>query len=596
MRLLLFVVLLAPTIGSAAEVSFRKQLAPILARRCLGCHSNRKTEGRYALHTFEAFLKTGDSGEPLVVPGAPEKSYLFQKLIESDPDLRMPQEDDPLSEMQIDQFRQWIEQGAKFDGSSRSDRIVSLLPPRVHPDPPETYRVPMPVFSTQFSPDGRFLLTAGYHEILVWDVGSLKLVKRLQGLPQRVHSIRFSPDGSMIAVGGGAPGDYGEIRLIDWANTVGKQTLPVVKSRAGVRTLAVWEDMVIELAFSTDGKFLVAGGADKSVRCYDVSMHEQVWRSKPHVNWVTAVDVTDYRFAEERMPNEEASEVLTFNEHDKKSGSHVRQHWAFPDGSYIVREADWELSVRDQKVSTLTRITITGIGKTYSVKREEFSGDQLAEHSAVVEYLQRLHESWGAEAKSTRFVLSSSRDKTVKVLSLEDGSLFTTYKGHRREYGPLAGLHRVFGVQAEPGSRRVWSGGEGKHFHGWNPVTVRDEDGTAADMEARFAKEYSIDLIHHDFTAPVFSIVRDHGRLFAAAADGQVKQFAIHGPGVVFDAKKIGTLHSYSGQKDYLFTVSVCHERGLVAAAGYSGDLVVWDIRNGEEKSRFSARPPAPSQ
>jgi hypothetical protein len=122
--------LLLPTFVGAGEVSFSRDVAPILARRCLGCHDNKKTEGRYALHTFERFMKPGESEELAVVPGNPDKSYLFQKLVESDADLRMPQEDSALATEQIATIRQWIKDGARFDGADPASHLSTLLPAR----------------------------------------------------------------------------------------------------------------------------------------------------------------------------------------------------------------------------------------------------------------------------------------------------------------------------------------------------------------------------------------------------------------------------------------------------------------------------------
>ena len=594
MRIIFLTLILLPTIASAADISFKDQLAPILARRCLGCHDNRKTEGRFALHTFEQMLKPGDSGERPIAPGKPSDSYLFKKLIETDESVRMPQEDDPLSAADIALFQAWIEQGAKFDGPAVTDRIVTLLPPRQHPQPPEIYRVPVPVFALRFSPDGQALFTSGVHEVLVWDSVTGKLKRRISGMPQRIHSLRFSPDGETLAVAGGAPGEYGEIRLLSLGN-------------GAARVLPAWEDVVLDVAFSPDGRQLVAGGADNSVRAYDLanspalqgrtlgpgepSYGRALWRNQQHVDWVTALDVTDYRFAEDYVPNADALAAFEFNDQEKASNSHLQQHWQFPDGRYIVRRANWELEAINAEVVSLTRVTTTGIGTTYKVKREIIPADAWKDHTAIIDSLQTLHSTWDRRATETPFVVSASRDRTVKIFSLRTGTLFTTYKGHRREYGPLAGMHRVFGVQTEPGTRRVWSGGEGKHFHGWNPITVRDEDGTAADMESRFAKEYSIDALRHDFSDAVFALVRSGERLVAASANGQVKQFTIAGPTAKFDINTPALGEAFTGQQDQLFALDVHAGASRIAAAGFTGEVLIWPINSDKPPTRFLASP-----
>lgn len=577
-RIAVLVVWCLPQVVIAADVSFKDQLAPLLTRRCLGCHNNRKAEGRYALHTFEQLLKPGNSEGRPIVPGKPEESPLFQRLTESDESVRMPQEDDPLTAAEIALFKTWIEQGAKFDGGAVGDRLVTLLPPRQHPQPPEHYRRPVPTFALRFSPDGHELYSAGVHEVLVWDAATGQFVRRIAGLPQRIHALRFSPDGQVLAVAGGAPGEYGEIRLIRLSDQ-------------SVRTLPSWEDTVLDVAFSHDASKLVAGGCDNSVRCYDVGTTRELWRAQQHVDWVTALDVTDFRFAEALVANETLPPSFEPNEHEKKSGAHPQQDWSFPDGRFIMRKANWELEAIGDELVSLTRITITGIGMTYKEIRERLAGEAVREHAAVVTALRSLHDTWGRTAPASPWVVTASRDRTVKVFALNSGTLFTTYKGHRREYGPLAGLHRVFGVQAEPGTRRIWSGGEGRHFHGWNPLTVRDEDGTAADMEARFAKEYSIDLIRHDSPWGVLAMIRSGSQLFAATPIGEVNGFSISGPSAKFDLNNKASAQPFSGLFEQLYAIDAHAGTGRVAAGGFRGDVAIWSTSAPQPLVLFRASP-----
>jgi len=563
---------------AADEVSFREHVAPLLVKRCLGCHENRKSEGRYALHTFAQLLKPGDSGQPPIVAGKPEESYFFQKLIDPDTSVRMPQEDDALAAKEIELVRQWIAQGAKFDGGASGDRLVLLLPPRQHPEPPAHYHRSVPVFALRFSPDGRWLYSGGVHEVLVWDVTSGVLAKRISGLPQRIHALRFSPDGQTLAVAGGAPGEYGEIRLLNVADR-------------SVRTLPAWEDVILDVAFSHDGSMLVAGGADNSVRGYEVATGKEVWRNQQHVDWVTAIDVTDGAFAEEQVANETLSPGFELSEHETKGGAHPQQVWIFPSGRVIIRKANWELELNGDEVVALTRITITGIGKTYNEKRERLPEQDVSDHQEIVAALMTLARTWGRTAGATPWVVTASRDRTAKVFALNSGALFTTYKGHRREYGPLAGMHRLLGVQAEPGTRRVWSGGEGAHFHGWNPLTVRDEDGTAADMEERFAKEYSIDLIRHDIPGGILAMIRSDTELYAVTPQGKAESYSISGPTAKFDLRQPAHHETYTGPGDALFALDCHATTRMVAAGGFSGEIAIWSLKTSQPQLQFRAAP-----
>ncbi|MBC8290633.1 MAG: hypothetical protein H8E37_09990 [Planctomycetes bacterium] len=199
---------------ASAKIRFLRDVAPILNRRCTGCHGPRKTEGGYRLHAFANLMTAGESEESPVVAGKPQASEIFRRLIETDENLRMPQLDDSLSAEEIALIRNWIEQGAKFDGSDAKASYRTIMPPREHPAAPEKYRRPVPVQAVTFSPDGGQLAVSGYHEVTVWNPATGRLIGRIGKLPQRQQALSFSRDGSKLLIGGGTPGDYGEGSLV----------------------------------------------------------------------------------------------------------------------------------------------------------------------------------------------------------------------------------------------------------------------------------------------------------------------------------------------------------------------------------------------
>ena len=85
----------------------------------------------------------------------------------------------------------------------------------VDADHPPTYSAPPVVTAIDFSPDGKLLAVAGYHEVLLLQGRRLRLVARLVGLSERVQSLAFSPDGKKLAAAGGAPGRFGEVQIWD---------------------------------------------------------------------------------------------------------------------------------------------------------------------------------------------------------------------------------------------------------------------------------------------------------------------------------------------------------------------------------------------
>jgi hypothetical protein len=101
--------------SATAEVSFFKDVLPILRQKnCTGCHQPAKRGGEYVMTEFAALLKGGESGEPAVVPGHPEKSYLIGQITPDGDTASMPKDAKPLSATEI----------ATIAGSSREQRTT----------------------------------------------------------------------------------------------------------------------------------------------------------------------------------------------------------------------------------------------------------------------------------------------------------------------------------------------------------------------------------------------------------------------------------------------------------------------------------------
>src|SRR5262249_28301100 len=69
-----------PRVVTPREVEFfEKQVRPVLAENCFGCHGPQKQKSGLRLDSLPALLKGGDGGA-VVVPGEPDKSPLIQAI------------------------------------------------------------------------------------------------------------------------------------------------------------------------------------------------------------------------------------------------------------------------------------------------------------------------------------------------------------------------------------------------------------------------------------------------------------------------------------------------------------------------------------
>jgi len=90
---------------------FDKRVAPILTRRCLGCHNNELNDGNVSFLDRGSLLKGGPHG-PAVVPGKPESSVLIQ-AIQHTGDVRMPP-GPKLTAREISILTEWVSRGAEW--------------------------------------------------------------------------------------------------------------------------------------------------------------------------------------------------------------------------------------------------------------------------------------------------------------------------------------------------------------------------------------------------------------------------------------------------------------------------------------------------
>src|ERR1700676_3510058 len=90
-----------------AMVGYDRQVHPILAARCLACHSQEKRSGGLSLGTYADTLEGGRSGAA-IKPGDSANSLIVYRITGSTPP-RMPLDGAPLSDAEISVLRSWID-------------------------------------------------------------------------------------------------------------------------------------------------------------------------------------------------------------------------------------------------------------------------------------------------------------------------------------------------------------------------------------------------------------------------------------------------------------------------------------------------------
>jgi WD40 repeat protein len=256
----------------SVELSFQRDVLPILRARCQGCHQPARAEGGVDLTSSKGLLAEGDSGLPIVAPGDVAGSELIAQITPNDEGIApMPKEGEPLGANDIALLRRWVAEGAKIDAERNR--------PKYDTDHPPLYAKPATITALDVSPDGKLIAVSGINESLLLDAqaaakGQRVIVRRLIGLASRIESLRFSPDGSKVAVAGGLPGEFGEIQV--WDVATGELKLS--------RTLT--GDALCGMAWSPDGESIAFGGADTNLHVVSAGDGSRKIEQGAHSDWV----------------------------------------------------------------------------------------------------------------------------------------------------------------------------------------------------------------------------------------------------------------------------------------------------------------------
>jgi WD40 repeat protein len=420
------------------QVSFMRDVAPILVQNCIACHNPKKSESKYVMTTFAQLAKGGKQGEGMMlVPGKPEDCYFIDVLL-PDAEPRMPYKLDPLPEDEISLLEKWVSQGARYDGTSPNEDWTFLLRKTQTVTIPDTYAMAVPITALAFSPNSQRIVVSGYHELTLWKTAEGTLDRRIPGLAERIYGVGYSGDGKWLATASGDPGQYGLARL--WTAEPGGGGKPV-------RDLAEGQDAVFAAAFSPDGKKLATAGADRTVRVYETESGKLLFGIEDHADWIfdIAFSPDGKRLASASRDKtskvfdiEKKESLATFTGH----GQPVYTVAFTPDGKAVTSGGeDGSIRVWTAEGEAKQVRQIGGFGGTVFKLRYSPDGQSLAACSQdqsvrVFNALDgtRIHSLQGhtdwvytvAFSADSRTLASGSWDGEVRLWNLADGKLKRT--------------------------------------------------------------------------------------------------------------------------------------------------------------------------
>ncbi len=135
---LLSLLLLFPKNAGAGTIKFNRDVRTLLSDRCFQCHGpdEKKREGKLRLDTFEGATGKAKSGATAIVPGQPEQSEFMKRILTHDLVDVMPPpktKKTPFTEAEVATLKQWIQEGASYEGHWAFQPLPSVRVPVLEP-------------------------------------------------------------------------------------------------------------------------------------------------------------------------------------------------------------------------------------------------------------------------------------------------------------------------------------------------------------------------------------------------------------------------------------------------------------------------------
>ena len=370
--------------------SFAKDVAPIFAANCAGCHASNVAMGTLDLDTFAGIQKGGHSG-PVIVPGKSGESLLYLRITGAVTPA-MPLNGKKLTDGEIAIIREWIDAGAR--GPAAGEVVVGRAV--AIPDIKPRAAVKPLISALTYRPDGKLLALGTFKEVRLVEPETGKIVATLPGEAEDVRAVAFSRDGKLLAAAGGLPARGGEVKIWD------------VEKRAPLRTIAGHADCIYAVEFAPDGKSVATASYDKLIKLWDVESGKEIRTLKDHIDAVYALAFTPDG---QRLVSASADRGVKV--WDVASGERL----------YTLSEATDGLNALAVDPAG-KRVAAGGLDRTIRVwSLGEKSGTLL--NSLIAHEDAILQLAWSPDGK---YLVSSAADKEVKVFQADDLTLVKTLR------------------------------------------------------------------------------------------------------------------------------------------------------------------------
>lgn len=483
-----------------------------------------------------------------------------------------------------------------------------------------------PVFGgAVFSPDGSLAISGSCAEhaedefcakgeIILWDVDTGEVVRRLQGHAGTVRSLAFSPDGSFALSGSCAERDD------DNTCISGEMILWDVESGRSASRFEGHTDWVWSVAYSPDGSRVLSGSLDGTMILWDVESGEIVRQFEGHSDSIQSVAFSPD--GTQMLSGSTDSTVILWN---TASGRIVRRFeghrspvWSVafsPDGTLALSGSEeatiwlWDLSTGQviQPLRSNARVIRSVMFHPDGSLAVSASGDNSVilwdtESGEIVHrFLGHDDDVWSVAFDPTgQRILSSSRDSSLILWDVGTGQIARRFIN---DEGPAtAAIISPDGTQVLTGDinsnlilRDIETGEIVRRLQGHTGAVrtiVYSLDGSQAlsgsndatlilwDMESG---EIVRRLTGHTDSVTAAALSPD-GLLAVSGscAERNAAGFCIRGEIIVWDVSTGEMIHRVPHHKLFINAVAFSPDGSSVLSGANDATLILWDVESGD--------------
>ncbi len=313
-----------------------------------------------------------------------------------------------------------------------------------------------------------------------------------------------------------------------------------------IRTLTGHRDWVFAVAVTPDGKQVISGSRDKTLKVWNLETGQEKFTLTGHSNGVSAVAVTPDGKYVISGSGDKTLKVWNLETGQEKSTLTGHSNGVFavavtPDGKYVISGS---------------------IDKTLKVWNLETGQEKstLTGHSDSVEAV--------AVTPDGKHVISGSSDNTLKVWNLETGQEKSTLTGHSDS---------VSAVAVTPNGKYVISGSWDNTLKVWNLETGK---GIFSFIKNLITRRQLFTLTGHSDSVSAVAVTPNGKYVISGSWDNTLKVWNLE------TGQEKFTLAGHSHRVD---AVAVTPNGKYVISGSWDNTLKVWNLETGEVIASFTA-------